>query len=76
VGQQGVLIRRWHDALVAVEVHPPRERPSTGEGEVALVLLQYHLRLHITVLQHHLVVVLDPPEHPRVVCKIKQQLLC
>ncbi|WVZ86581.1 hypothetical protein U9M48_033337 [Paspalum notatum var. saurae] len=62
---RGVLVRRRHDALVAVEVDPPRERPAPREGEVALVLLQNHLRLHVPVLQQHLVVVLYPPEHPR-----------
>jgi hypothetical protein len=53
---------------VPVEVDPPRERPAPREGELALALLQYHLRLHVPVLQQHLVVVPYPPEHPRVVC--------
>lgn len=59
---------------MAVEVDLSRERPTAGEGELALVLLQDHLRLHVAVLQQHLVVVLHAPEHPRVVCKSRTSL--
>ena len=70
VGQVGVGVRRWHLALVAVEVDLARERPALPEGEGAGVLAHEHLRLHVPVrprLHEVVVEVLEPVEHGRVI---------
>lgn len=48
--ESGIVIRRWHDTVIAVEGDLPREGPALPEGEEGRVFAQQHLRLHVPIL--------------------------
>lgn len=70
IGQHWVHVWGRHDALMPIEFYFPWKSPTSLESKITRVLAQQQLSLHVaifSILHQHIIVVLDTPEHPRVI---------